>query len=195
MEPIKPVMTAQACSLADLQACFEEEGLSLPFIPEHKDKKLLKYGPCLYGSRDLDIRPFEVHGFIEEAISTSREPYFLLGVDGYGVENWALHYYVLHDNVAVPLQLKYPSAFSDEVFLRERINGMFHGSKLLFLALDDAKKQGKLGSPEQKLVILESDFYGKGWGWVNGQVEAIPEQDWHSEGPILFDAIGSLDKL
>jgi len=45
----------------------------------------------------------------------------------------------------------------------------------------------------KRLVIIESEIYGKGWGWISGLPGEIDPKEWHTEGSIIMGALNDLN--
>nr|MBA2727677.1 hypothetical protein [Parachlamydiaceae bacterium] len=41
----------------------------------------------------------------------------------------------------------------------------------------------------QRLFVVESDFYGRGWGWIKDYPGKIDPSEWHTKEPVALAAL------
>jgi len=88
------------------------------------------------------------------------------------------------DHLALFLQLHDGDIFDDERISTDRIEGLFYAIEPIFMAIADANKKGLI--PEgRRLLVIQSDFYGKGWGWIQEGQKVIDPKAWHSDENML----------
>lgn len=178
-----------------LQSCqqfFDAAHIKMPFIPADEKANItaVEGSDTVFGTRKtLDQSLYDITAFVKEAISTPTKDYVLLGTDGHGVSSHAMHYYAVKGHIALFIQLK----DADTSY----VDGNLKAIDYLFKLMSEVEHKHPL--PEGKrLVVVQSDFYGSGWGWVSGKTEEIDEKEWHAKQAnrtVLFDALSELAKM
>ncbi|MCC5832355.1 MAG: hypothetical protein JJU12_04855 [Chlamydiales bacterium] len=171
------------------QDYFNEEHLTLPFIPQEDKSKIERFQEAVFGTK-LDPHPlYDIEAYVREFLSRPVEDYVMLGFGGHGVSSRGIHYYAVKGNLALFIQLSYNSAATvDLEEARDRIEGIFQAIGYLFDAIKTAKEKGKI-SAERRLLVVESDFYGRGWGWIEDRPGEIDASKWHQNEPVLLSAL------
>jgi len=191
MNPTAPKPSQYSDGITKAQEYFQKEKLDLPFIPPDEKQKIVEFQGDVFGSKPNSQSLYDIQAFVNEVLSKPVEDYVMLGFAGHGVESRGIHYYASKGNLALFIQLKYGGAFDDEEATRDRINGIFHMIGYLFESIESAKK-AKLIPKDKRLLIVESDFYGKGWGWIDGCPGEVDKSQWHTEAPRLLDALNDI---
>lgn len=171
---------------------FNKENLQLPYIPLKERKNIKELVPDLFGTRSIDTSPYDIEAFIGEFLSKEVKNYILFGFAGYGVNSIGVHYYTVQDSFALFVQLRHGGLFLDEEIAKERINGSLSLIIAHLFEVADAAKESGFPPEGRKLLIVESDFYGSGWGWIEGCPGKIDPINWHTEEPVFLHAVNSL---
>lgn len=171
---------------------FKSQHLELPFIPSGMRNKLMQLQLDLFGTRETETI-YDVNYFIAELLTGDVNNYVLFGFGGHGISSRAMHYYAVNEHLAVFYQLDFGNVFRDEEASADRVLGMFYTIPLIFNEIEKSSSAGLI--PEgQRLLIVQSDFYGSGWGWIEGRQEKINEKAWHAYENVLF-ALASIPKI
>ncbi len=169
----------------------------MPFIPKEEQATLSQIQEGIFGTKEPQQSLYNIEAFIKEVLSRPTADYVLLGISGYGVDSIAMHYYAVKGPLALFIQLNYGEAAAEsKIALRNRIDGIFAAVEILFDALNTLEEKIKL-PPDRRLLIVQSDFYGKGWGWVNGYPTKVEKSHWHEEteeSTALFSALEEILK-
>jgi len=169
--------------LLKAQECFEQERVKLPYISADDKLKMLVIDPRIFGTySNPPCRPYDINVYVHDALTTPND-YILFGFDGHGVASQGMHYYAVKENLAIFLQLKTVDP--------DRINNLFPAIEWIFESLKKANSK-HLIPDDARLLIVESDFNGKGWGWIKGYPGKIEETKWHIDEPILMSAFNSI---
>ncbi len=164
--------------------------IQMPPIPPELVEKIHIFQPDLFGSRIESSPVNDILTFVKESLSKPIEPYVLFGHAGHGFKSKALHYYCVTNNVALFYQL-YIGLEEGEEDSVSRIDSTFYGIELLLNSIEESRKKGLLPQ-DQKLYVVESDFYVHGWGWVKGYPGEIDSAIWNSAEPITLSASYSI---
>lgn len=178
-------------SLSVAKDFFDEQGLTLPFIPS-ADLPILQLQEGVFSTRSSLMPIYNIIEFVQEILTHPVEDYVMFGFAGHGINSWAMHYYLVKKNLGAFIQLPFGGAMiTDEEAVKDRINGTFQSVKYIADSIANAS-HAHLLSPEKRLIIIESDFYGKGWGWIEGYPGVIDKDQWRTEEPILLNALCSV---
>jgi hypothetical protein len=137
----------------------DEFGLPLPPIPRDLVPGLRFLGPGLVGTREDTPDPYGLDWFVAE-LQEGPEPYLILGQAGYGVRNWAMHYYLVRDRLALFLQLGWGGAYRDAATATARAAAGFAAVARLLELADRIGPEG--------LVVVSSDVAGSRLGRLSG---------------------------
>lgn len=166
--------------------------MKMPYIPDDEKANMtaVEGSDTAFGTRKtLDQSLYDINAFVQEAISKPTKDYVLVGQDGHGVNSHAMHYYVVKGHIALFIQLKDDSA--------SYVDGNLKAVDYIFKLMAEVEKKNPLPT-DKRLVVVQSDFYGSGWGWVTGQADKIDEKEWHAKQAnrsILLDALSELTKM
>lgn len=164
------------------QDFFTSQGLNVPYIPLKSTLKMQE--ESVFGTIEPPSSLYDIEYYINDYLTNHSKDYVLCGISGYGSESVAMHYLAVKGPIGLFIQLNYGSgAHESGQALRDRINGIFGAIEMLFEALENSPHVSK-----KRLLIVESDFYGSGWGWVDGADKLI----WHEEtegATALFSAL------
>jgi hypothetical protein len=162
---------------------FKDKKLDVPFILKKEKGKIDEVQPEVFGTRDCPTTIYDLNSFLEEVLSSKVEDYVLFGAGGHGVSSRAIHYYAVYQHLALFIQLG-DGIYKDESEKRDRINGTFYAIEYLYDAIAAADKNGLIPDG-QRLLVIDSDFYGRGWEWIHENQGSIDPQTWNAEEGML----------
>ncbi|HEV8051538.1 MAG TPA: hypothetical protein VGP47_03520 [Parachlamydiaceae bacterium] len=186
---MNPIQNTQKLplALAKAQEYFKQEEINFPYISESDKSKLLSISQDIFGTYPQPPAPlYDLERYVKEALSNPRE-YVLFGNDGHGFESRGMHYYAVKKHVAIFVQVS-AGVSQDPNLVHEKINAIFHGIALILESIEDAEKQNLIPDG-QRLLIVNSDFYGNGWEWITGNPGEIDQAEWKTESPVLLSAL------
>ena len=194
MTLFKKDMAAQKGEIEDILRYFQDLKIDTLYIPMAYQKRIRVIQPDLFGTRSCPFPLYDIEAYVKEALTKPQDAYLLLGYDGHGVASRGIHYYLVTDELALFVQRIYGSVVDDEEFDRSEINTAFLIIKRLFESIQEVKKKHVLGEG-RRLFVVDSDFYGKGWGWIDGYPGKIEESSWHPERSVLPVILNEVEKL
>lgn len=155
-------------AVSDLQTKLQSAGLPAPPIPPEFEAKIKELSEWIFGTRPLDARPYNIEAFVDEVLAGPVEDYLVVAHDGYGINNWALHYYLKLDHLALFLQLPWGGAYDDDDrdILTARIASAFRGVDQYLSRLGTAIAAGRT-LPGALLVVVQSSITEPRWAWTN----------------------------
>jgi hypothetical protein len=165
-------------TLDDVQTKLRDAGLPEAPIPGAFQGRVQALGDWTFGTRTPPHALYDVDSFVDEAVAGTGDDYLLVGHDGYGVNNWALHYLLKTDRLALFVQLPWGGGLDEEdrPGLVNRIASAFRAVPQFLQRLEAAVANGR-PLPGQTLVVVQSLSSGPRWAWVSpGQPVT-----WHEE--------------
>lgn len=162
------------------------EQLQLPELPFCQGKPLIPMRadqPDKFGTKPFSEPLYDIDAWVKKFLASNRESFVALGLDGHGIASRAFHYYAADGSLAVFIQRRHGSAVHDPDEARQAIAATFALIQDLF---DAMKKQSV---PKDKiLLVVDSDFYGKGWGWIQADSKTLDPASWHAtdDHPLVF---------
>ncbi len=138
---------------------FEKAGLAFPTIPEKLAEQLKEQSKWVFSTRPIDVWPYFLHSYVEEAEKSEVDDYAVLCHAGHGVNSWAIHYYLVQDSLRMFLQLGWGGIYSDEGEDAARIRDCF---LLADQIASVAKTVGRFQAGNY-LTVVVSNFWGNDW--------------------------------
>ena len=160
---------------------FERAALPVPFIPPEEQPKIMaiESPDTVFGTRKEPASLYDINAFVTEVLSKPTADYVLVGTGGHGVGSQALHYYAVKGQLAIFIQL-------DSRLDPEKIKATFVAIKRFYDAISN------IAIPQnRRFLFVESQYYGSGYGWVEGQPGKVDQRTWHPKQPersIYLDA-------
>lgn len=140
---------------AELASVFMKWGVRLPPIPPELASRLKRLRPEAYSTRPLQVSPYDLLSFIEEACASPfPEDFVVVAQAGHGVNSHALHFYLALEKTVLLLQLPWGGAYMDVDACRGNIDRCFTAAEALL-----ASRRSRSSKPE-RLVLVGSGFYG-----------------------------------
>lgn len=183
MDPLRQHIASEA--MAQAQGLFKEQNLTLPAVAQEERAKITRFQKGVFGTKANPGSLYDLNAYVQELLTKKVDDYVMFGFAGHGANSQGIHYYAVQGNLALFIQLSAGGAATeDNEAVRAKINGIF---SQISLFLDSMKvlRDGRALDPERRLLVIESDFYGSGWEWVDGQPGKIDESQWHTEDPFL----------
>ncbi len=144
--------------LEKARATFLRAGLAFPKIPEKLACQLEERREWQFSTQPLKIPPYNVVTYIDESYHSSA-PYVVLAHDGWGINSYALSYYLVFGPLRLFLHLSWGGGYSDRVSDAAEIQKCF---SLADKILPASMTSGKL-LPGEYLTIVCS-LYCNYWG-------------------------------
>ena len=127
----------------EVKQAFTDAELPPPAIPDRWAASLRERGTGLFATGDLPrYRPSNFDTFVEVTLAGMVSCGLIVGADGYGINNQALHYYLIEEDLLLLLQWRYGNAYDDKA---ESVNAICHGFGVLSQLLqqfDRVRAQG-----------------------------------------------------
>jgi len=158
--------SAAAPAAATAHALFEREQLPQPPVPPFLAAQLRPRGSRLFATRELQASPYEISHYLAELQATPALPdYAVVGFDGYGINSWAAHCYVVSGALALFIQLPWGGAYTDPEEARADVGDIFDWATRTQAKMQVACQQGKVPSG-WRLEVAASRIGRAGWRWL-----------------------------
>ena len=92
---------------------FQRSGLAFPTIPAELASQLTERGNWLFSTRNIDVSPYDLRSFVDEAVTTGAEDYAILAHSGHGVNSYAIQYYLVRGFLRMILLLGWGGVYMD----------------------------------------------------------------------------------
>jgi hypothetical protein len=138
---------------------FRDAGLAFPTIPREIAARLKEQGEWLFATRKIETSPYILQHFVSEVDETPVEDYAVLSHSGYGINSYAIQYYLVRGSLRMFLHLGWGGVYMDEKAAAANIRNCFSLADKIVLA---AQGVGRFGAGEY-LTVVGSDFYGSYW--------------------------------
>jgi hypothetical protein len=147
-------------------ALFEGEGLPSPPVPARLAASMRPCSGAWFATRPVEIAPYNLEHFLHEVEADPAMPdYALAGFDGYGVNSWAAHCYVVSGAAALFIQLPWGGAYLEPEPAKTDIADLFGWADGLQSQLQTAVQRGKIPAG-WRLQVSASLFGQSGWRWL-----------------------------
>ncbi len=173
------------------EAFFKGEHLDIPYIPVQAKNNMKTIQPNVFGTRKDTPSLYDLDAFVREVLTKKVDDYVMLGFAGHGVSSRFMHYYTVTNHLAIFFQLSCGNIDRDKKAIRERIDGVFHSAELLFESMDEVDQE-KLAEKGDRLLIVESDINGHGWGWVKGTPGKLEKNTWYESKMPYIEAMNAI---
>jgi hypothetical protein len=173
---------------------FAHEQLPFPPLPEHLAASLVADRENVFASRKLASGPYDLKLFLREVETGDPGEYAVVGFDGYGMNSWAAHYYLVQPGLALFLQLPWGGAYDDPDECRQDITQSFDLAGRLQEDVRRVREQGTL-LPGRRLVVVCSPFAWSGWAWLPAPAPGSSGVEWHETDDALGEAAAALANL
>jgi hypothetical protein len=170
-------------TLAEAQKRLHEVGLPWPPIPAEMATYVQSIDSWIYGTRSDEPYLYELDWYVNELLMNPVGDYLLMGHSGRGINSWAFHYYLVRGPLAIFIQVGWGGALSSDENnegTAALLNRLYADAQRLLDAADKAETHFK---PDERLIIVASDFSGSRWTHVYERMNPRwPETDpqWHT---------------
>ena len=138
---------------------FRDAGLAFPTIPDELASQMKERDRWVFSTRPVDISPYSLQDYVDEAEGTQVKDYALVSHSGHGFNSYAIQYYLVRGPLCMLLHLCWGGAFSDAEADAATIRDCFAIADRVVLASQSARKF-QVG---ERLTIMGSSFYGSYW--------------------------------
>jgi hypothetical protein len=166
---------------------FHDAGLAFPTIPEELAAQLKEQGHWLFATRPLEMSPYNLEHYLEEAEESQVKDYAVLSHSGHGVNSYAIQYFLVQGSLRMFLQLGWGGVYMDADESAATIHFCFSMADQVVSA---AQSAGRFQAGEG-LTIVGSDFYGSYW-LPSGKVRRRKGADRKDPLEVLTEALGWL---
>ncbi len=106
--------------------------------------------------------------------------------EGRGANNWALHYYLQQDGLALFIQEQWGGAYTDQQQAALRLRAIFAAARRL---IDDWQSAGAAAQTRPgRLIVVSAPWGVSRWGWAS----AAGEIEWSETRQPLTDSLAAL---
>jgi hypothetical protein len=134
--------------------------------------ELRELSPVIFGTRADMHSLYDAAPYATE-LGTGRPPdYVLMGLDGYGINSWAIHYYAVVGCTGVFVQRLWGGAYSSTKNAQAEVTRAFAAAGRLVRDAHAALLDGTLSEPE-RLLVIDSDLAGGSWITLPAPVEDL----------------------
>jgi hypothetical protein len=92
---------------------FRDAGLAFPTIPEELAEQLKEHGRWLFSTRPIDMSPYNLQHYLDEAEVSQVKDYAVLSHSGHGVNSYAIQYYLVQGSLRMFLHLGWGGVYMD----------------------------------------------------------------------------------
>ncbi len=138
---------------------FQEAGLAFPAIPPVLEARLKEQDTWLFSTRKIEISPYDLQHYADEADGPRGEDYAVLAHTGHGINSHAVQYYLVHGPLRMFLHLGWGGVYMDADEGAATIRECFSLADKIVSAVTPLESLGAGG----RLKIVGSDFYGSHW--------------------------------
>jgi hypothetical protein len=142
---------------------FRQAGLAFPTIPKQLAARFKERGEWLFATRELKIPPYNFDDYVPESHDAVGD-YAVLCHSGYGVNSYAIQYYLVYGPVRMFLFLGWGGVYMNAEAAASKIRECF---SLADEIVPIATTVGQLKAGE-RVTIVGSDSYNSYW-FVSGQ--------------------------
>lgn len=167
-------ITSDMTNIQKARQLFQDAGLCFPTIPEElavrlrdlSDKRLparenigdLFGTSWLFSTREIKMSPYNVQYYLEEVERTHVEDYVILAHSGYGVNSYAIQYYLVQGPLRMFLHLAWGGVYQDANANAAEIRDCFSIADQIVRAVP--RRTFPTG---EYLTIVGTDVYGSYW--------------------------------
>lgn len=187
----REVQPSGADSAHDL---FRNEQLPFPPLPAGLLPRLQPSGDAVFATAALSHGPYDLAHYVQSfEEETSPVDQAVIGFDGHGFNSWAVHCYIVHDGLALFIQLPWGGAFMDPEPVRAEIESVFAWATTLQAKMVQVRQAGSL-PPDRWLEVVASRLSHAGWRWIDKRSESeLPP--WQPAGGMKARLLEELDRL
>lgn len=159
--------------MTEIAKAFQDGNLPLPMIPTRWAEKLREIEDWLYatGAAAPEVSIYQIDEFERLALAAEVEEELIIGHQGYGTNNWALHYYLIQTELVILLQMPWGGAYQNAEKCLENIRQTCDQLQEFLTQFNQAQTTQRLQSG--RLVIVQSHISASRWGLAPNQATRI----------------------
>jgi hypothetical protein len=176
-----------------VQAAFAAARLPAPFITPAHQPALHQIGVCLFSSREILPAPaYDLDTYAAEYLRGGvPDGYTLCGIDGYGLNSWALVYYAVTPRAGLFVRIPYEGVYTEQLLAAEDIALHFVQIGNFLTGLERAEP---LLMPGERFVLLLDQHTT--WRYLHVQPGMTPADlnaaPWHTDQTSLGTLIDAV---
>src|SRR5262245_3197191 len=146
--------TDQRSPVTQARELFAAEDLPFPPVPADLVHTLREVAPSVFSTRPLDASPYSLrfHSF-EVPTNPDIQNYPVVGLDGHGINSWAVHYYLVEDALALFVHLSWGGAYVEPDKAPRTIKNVFVWAERLRAEVLRARNDGLIPPGWRMLVV------------------------------------------
>lgn len=157
------------------RALFKKAGLAFPVLPKKLAEALKEKGKWLYSTRRRDGSPYFLDKYLNEDDKTKIGDYAVVSHDGYGINSYAIQYYLVYGPLRMFLFFDWGGVYGDSKKDATQIKECFG------LADKITKAASKKLRSDSQLTVVATDFYGNYWSPHDKRGTVIRREDLDSD--------------
>ena len=151
--------------IEEARRLFLNAGLAFPNIPEELAMRLQKRERWVFSTRMVEVVPYDLSHYICEFDGSHVEDYVILSGSGYGVNSYAVQYYIVCGALGMFLHLGWDGIYMDNQLEAIKIRDCFSLADEIVLK---AKNNVRFEKGD-RLTVVGSDSYGSYWTLLRGR--------------------------
>ena len=182
-------MNKTTIAAAQARAFFTSQELPYPPLPARFEASLVAVSDHLFATLPVKLSAFDLEVWADR-VDASSPDWALLGVDGRGINSWAMHYYLVEGPLALLVQWPWGGVYGDADADRQRIVEAFEQCATL---QDRARGPGGLALARQgkRLLVVHSPLAESRCVWLEAGKPDAPLVLPGGVAPLTF-ALGFL---
>lgn len=185
--------TPVPASRADLEAWCAQVGLPPPPADPGLSERIVQTGAHVFASWQPATPPYAFVELMAEAWGKAQDGDWLLGIDGHGIQSWAVHWMQRRGPLLLGIQVGYGGAFAPSELDLDAVAGAWDLVGRLNDALARAAALDRLPAG-RALVVIDSDLGGGRYAWI-GAGEAWDEAGWQEDAMAALAGLMELEDL
>ncbi len=137
------------------RALFFDAGLPFPPIPAPLQHRLRRHQRWVYATRPLGVWPYRISEYVAEATRRRVPDYALVAHAGYGVNSYAIHYYLVWGALRLFLQMAWGGSYMGPECV-DHMRAAFAACHQIVDAADGLDTR-------EPMTVMASSFYGAAW--------------------------------
>lgn len=162
--------------LRSVSTALMRERLPVPSLPPHLHQHLKPLREWIWATTDSLPAPlYDIDYYIDHLLNQTGEDWCAIGHDGYGINEWYLHCYVVHGPLTVLVQAPWGGSLMNHQAAREGVRKRFELLDRLLSAMQQAMQKGV--SLPGRLIVQQTSIVDPRWGWIgrDGEVHWVEE--------------------
>ncbi len=173
-------------------AKYAEMGLPPPPIPDHLQPYIEQLDSWVYGTRRNVPNLYNMTAYVDEYLTHPPSPYAMFGHAGYGMNTYALHFYLVDGLLAIFDQVAWGGVYNDNdsalTLLRAHYTQFQIMRKQLVRCIDL-----EIINNDDRFLLALSSFGPSRWQFKRGTAPWVTQEG--DSLPIFIAALQDIDKL